>query len=101
MSDGVGSREVVISGFAHVGEWRHRDDDGGYEFVVQGGFVPNKILRNLSLVSALSACWLFAADPTFLRRSVGDIQPQSDDLTANARAAIYKPIFGVGDRQAN
>ena len=63
--------------------------------------MPNTILRNLSLVSALAASCLFAADPTFLRRSVGDIQPQSDDLTANARAAIYKPIFGVGDRQAN
>ena len=52
-------------------------------------------------MSAPAASCLFAADPTFLRRSVGDIQPQSDDLTANARAAIYKPIFGVGDGQAN
>ena len=63
--------------------------------------MPKKILRSLGLVSAVAASWLFAADPTFLRRSVGDIQPQSDDLTANARGAMYKPIFGVGDRQAS
>ncbi len=44
---------------------------------------------------------LTAADPTFLRRSVSQIEPKPDDLTAaGARAASYKPIFGVGDPQA-
>lgn len=50
------------------------DEEGWCEFVVHGGFVPNTIVRNLSLASALAVSWLFAADPTFLRRSVGDIQ---------------------------
>jgi mannose-6-phosphate isomerase-like protein (cupin superfamily) len=63
--------------------------------------VPNHILRNLSLVSAVAASCLFAADPTFLRRSVAEIQSQPDGLTANAKATTYKPIFGVGDPQAN
>ena len=62
--------------------------------------MPSHILRNLSLVSAVAASCLFAADPTFLRRSVAEIQPQPDELTANAKATTYKPIFGVGDPQA-
>ena len=48
----------------------------------------------------LAACGLFAADPTFLRRRVPDIQPRPDDLTANAKGAVYRPVFGVGDSQA-
>jgi mannose-6-phosphate isomerase-like protein (cupin superfamily) len=37
-------------------------------------------------------------DPNFLRRQVADVKPQPDDLTAaNARAASYKPLFGIGD----
>jgi mannose-6-phosphate isomerase-like protein (cupin superfamily) len=63
--------------------------------------VSNNILRNLSLVSAVAASCLFAADPTFLQRSVANIQPQPDGLTANAKAATYKPMFGVGDPQAS
>lgn len=63
--------------------------------------MPNNILRNLSLVSAVAASCLFAADPTFMRRSVPDIQPQPDGLTANAKTATYKPVFGVADPQAN
>lgn len=44
------------------------------------------------------AAALSAADPTFLRRSIGAIEPKADDLTAaGARAASYKPIFGKGD----
>jgi len=43
---------------------------------------------------------LKAADPTFLRRAVGEIQPRPDDLTANAQGASYRPIFGIGDSQA-
>jgi len=42
-----------------------------------------------------------AADPTFLRRRLPDIQPQPDDLTANAKGASYRPAFGVGNAQAN
>jgi len=42
----------------------------------------------------------FAADPTFLRRYIPDIQPQPDDLTAGGKGASYRPAFGVGDSQA-
>ncbi len=49
---------------------------------------------------ALAACGLFAADPTFLRRRIPDIQPQPDDLTAGGKGASYRPAFGVGDSQA-
>jgi len=47
-----------------------------------------------------SAAYVFAADPTFMARRVEDIQPQPDDLTLNAKAASYKPIFGAGDKDA-
>jgi mannose-6-phosphate isomerase-like protein (cupin superfamily) len=49
----------------------------------------------------LAASSLWGADPTFLRRSVASIEPRPDDLTASAKAASYRPIFGVGDAQAN
>lgn len=55
----------------------------------------------VSVISLVAASCLLAADPTFLRRSAGDIQAAPDDLTANARAASYKPFFGIGDSQAN
>lgn len=42
-----------------------------------------------------------AADPTFLRRRIPDLQPKPDDLTRNARGASYRPAFGVGDAQAD
>src|SRR3954462_2691801 len=42
----------------------------------------------------------WAADPTFLRRSAPAIQPRSDDLTAGATGALYRPIFGAGDPDA-
>jgi len=58
-------------------------------------------LKRLGWIVAVTAGCLFAADPTFIRRRVADIQPQPDGLTAGARAAIYKPIFGAGDPQAN
>ena len=55
----------------------------------------------LFLLALTCAVALTAADPTFLRRSVSRIEPKPDDLTAaGARAASYKPIFGVGDPQA-
>lgn len=51
-------------------------------------------------IAGILASLLSGADPTFLRRSVDDIQPAADDLTANAKGASYKPIFGIGDAQA-
>lgn len=49
----------------------------------------------------LCAIRLTGADPTFLRRSLSDIAPKPDDLTqADAHGASYKPVFGIGDRDA-
>ena len=45
----------------------------------------------------LAACFLYAADPTYVHRRISDVQPQADDLTANAPLASYKPLFGAGD----
>ena len=57
-------------------------------------------IKRLGILLAVSTC-LFAADPTFLRRQISDVQPQPDDLTgAGARAATYRPLFGVGDKDA-
>jgi mannose-6-phosphate isomerase-like protein (cupin superfamily) len=58
----------------------------------------NTISKLIPAFLAVSS--LFAADPTFLRRRVAEIQAQSDDLTTNARSASYKPIFGIGDPDA-
>ncbi len=58
------------------------------------------VFRRRWIVPTLAACGLFAADPTFLRRRVPDIQPRPDDLTANGKGAVYRPVFGVGDSQA-
>jgi mannose-6-phosphate isomerase-like protein (cupin superfamily) len=52
-------------------------------------------------LAALVASSLSAADPFFLRRSIADIKPQPDDLTAGAKGASYKPIFGIGDKDAD
>jgi len=61
--------------------------------------MSNRISRMLafSLVTGMSC--LFAADPTFIRKRVAEITPQPDDLTANARSASYRPIFGVGEAE--
>jgi len=48
----------------------------------------------------LAAGLVSAADPTFLRRSVGAIQPKTGDLTAGAKEVQYRPIFGIGDPDA-
>ena len=48
-------------------------------------------LTCITVVSVVAA----TADPAFLRRSVGQIQEQSIDLSSGT--AHYKPIFGVGD----
>jgi len=55
----------------------------------------------LIAVALAAAVAAGAADPTFLRRRLPDIQPQPDDLTANSQGASYRPAFGVGDGQAN
>jgi mannose-6-phosphate isomerase-like protein (cupin superfamily) len=57
-------------------------------------------LQRLTVVFAASTC-LFAADSIFLRRQVSDVRPQADDLTANAKLASYKPLFGIGDKDAD
>ena len=56
-------------------------------------------LQKTEVIFAVSTC-LFAADPIFLRRQVSDVRPQPDDLTVNAPQASYKPLFGIGDRDA-
>jgi mannose-6-phosphate isomerase-like protein (cupin superfamily) len=54
--------------------------------------------KRLAVLFVVSSC-LFAADPIFLRRQVADVKPQPDDLTAaSAKAASYKPLFGMGDQ---
>jgi mannose-6-phosphate isomerase-like protein (cupin superfamily) len=61
----------------------------------------NVTKRIAAIFIAASAC-LWAADPIFLRRQVSEVKPQPDDLTAaNAKAASYKPLFGIGDREAD
>jgi mannose-6-phosphate isomerase-like protein (cupin superfamily) len=41
---------------------------------------------------------VFAADPIFLERQISKVAPHADDLTAaGAKAASYKPLFGIGD----
>ena len=55
-------------------------------------------IKRLGILLAVSTC-LFAADPIFLRRQVQDVQPKPDDLAAaGAKAASYKPLFGIGDQ---
>ncbi|MGD0772867.1 MAG: cupin domain-containing protein [Candidatus Solibacter sp.] len=61
---------------------------------------PSATLRAALAWTLLAPACLGAADPTFLRRSVSNIQPRPDDLTAGASGASYRPIFGVGDPDA-
>ena len=60
------------------------------------------MIHNHRLIAFLlaAASGLVAADPTFLRRYLGDIQPRPDDLTLDAKGASYRPVFGAGDPQA-
>ncbi|MFN0168396.1 MAG: cupin domain-containing protein, partial [Bryobacteraceae bacterium] len=57
-------------------------------------------MSHTTLAALVAASTLAAADPTFLRRRVSEIAPRLDDLTLNAKAASYRPIFGIGDPQA-
>jgi mannose-6-phosphate isomerase-like protein (cupin superfamily) len=63
--------------------------------------MTGNISRKAAVLALLAASSVWGADPTFLRRSVAGTEARPDDLTANAKAASYKPIFGVGDAQAN
>jgi mannose-6-phosphate isomerase-like protein (cupin superfamily) len=60
-----------------------------------------KISMKLILAAAWAVPGMLAADPFFMMRSLSDIRPQPDDLTLNARAASYKPVFGIGDKDAD
>jgi mannose-6-phosphate isomerase-like protein (cupin superfamily) len=55
--------------------------------------------RALAALLLAAAC-AYAADPTFLRRSIAEIAAKPDDLTTGAAGASYHPIFGEGDAQA-
>ena len=58
-------------------------------------------IKRLAILLAVPTC-LFAADPIFLRRQVSDVKLQPGDLTAaKAKAASYKPLFGIGDQNAD
>jgi mannose-6-phosphate isomerase-like protein (cupin superfamily) len=58
-------------------------------------------VRRAAILLAVSIS-LFAADPIFLQRQVQNVQPKPDDLTAaSAKAASYKPLFGIGDQDAD
>ena len=46
-------------------------------------------MRALPVLLVALSC--YAADPTFLRRSVGQVQPKPDDLTPMTKGASYKP----------
>jgi mannose-6-phosphate isomerase-like protein (cupin superfamily) len=62
--------------------------------------MKGKCFVNLLTLAYFGACCLSAADPTFMVRRVPNMQPQPDDLTLNAKAASYQPIFGAGDKDA-
>ena len=48
-----------------------------------------------------ASTYLFAADPLFLRRQLSDVPAQADDLTVNAKLISYRPLFGMGDKDAD
>ncbi len=54
-----------------------------------------RVRITLALLCAVATLQVIAADPTFLRRHIADIQPKQVDLTT--ATAHYKPIFGIGD----
>jgi len=63
--------------------------------------VLNMNVKRLAILLAVASC-LFAADPIFLQRQVQNVQPKPDDLTAaSAKAASYKPLFGIGDQDVD
>jgi mannose-6-phosphate isomerase-like protein (cupin superfamily) len=53
-----------------------------------------KVLH-FALLGTMTSFVICAADPTYLRRSLADVQPKTVDLSTST--AQYKPLFGVGD----
>src|SRR6516164_5964894 len=56
-------------------------------------------LRVLPVI-AVAVLLASASDPGFLRRSIANVHPRADELTAEAPGASYKPLFGAGDSDA-
>ena len=60
-----------------------------------------RLIKRLAILAAVSS-FLFAADPIFLQRQISAVTPRPDDLTAaGSKAASYKPLFGIGDKDAD
>jgi hypothetical protein len=57
-----------------------------------------KVARMGALALAAVCCGA-GADPTFLRRSVVEIAPRPDDLTAGATGASYQPFSARATRR--
>jgi len=56
------------------------------------------ISLKLGVLCCLGAAQIYAADPTFLRRRIPDIQPKPADLSTGT--AHYRAVFGAGDADA-
>jgi mannose-6-phosphate isomerase-like protein (cupin superfamily) len=56
------------------------------------------LIFRAAILSTTFTVW--AADPTFIKRSIAETAPQPDDLTNGAKGASYRPLFGAGDAQA-
>ena len=59
-----------------------------------------RTFKRLPIVLLAASTCLFAADPIFLRRQVSDVRPQPDELAPDGGQALYKPLFGIGDKDA-
>ena len=57
-----------------------------------------RTFKRLPIVLLAASTCLFAADPIFLRRQVSDVRPQPDELAPDGGQALYKPLFGIGDK---
>lgn len=57
-------------------------------------------MRTALVCLLASAALISAADPTFLRRNTKDVAPVEDELTSGRKGALYRPLFGAGDKGA-
>jgi mannose-6-phosphate isomerase-like protein (cupin superfamily) len=57
-------------------------------------------LAKCIVIGLAAASLTLAADPTFLRRYLPDVQPAASELTADSHGTLYRPVFGAGDSQA-